>query len=164
MNIEVWKPIVGTNFKHFVSSEGEVSNWGGKGKRHYLKQKIDRAGYLTVSLKVDGSRKTKFVHRLVAKAFRHKPKNKEYVNHIDGVKTNNLMENLEWVTHSENMQHAYKTGLCKKTGCKVVDICSGKTYATIKEAADDLGLKYPTCRNYLSGNIKKNKTCLQYAA
>lgn len=129
-----------------------------------LATRINNDGYVEVRLSKEGNTKTNFVHILLANAFIPNPKIKAEVNHINGIKTDNRIENLEWVTRSENMRHAYKHGLCKNATAKVIDICTGKEYASIKEAAENLGIKYSTCRNYLSGNIKSNKTCLQYVA
>jgi len=68
-------------------------------------------GYLKIGLNVDLKRKCFFVHRLVAEAFIPNPDNKPEINHKDGNKKNNNVSNLEWVTHSENLQHAVTTGL-----------------------------------------------------
>ena len=67
--------------------------------------------YPQVSLQVDGTEKRFNVHRIVAELFVPNPDNKPIVNHIDGNKKNNHASNLEWVTYSENIKHAYSTGL-----------------------------------------------------
>jgi hypothetical protein len=72
-----------------------------------LKGFIQNTGYLTVVL----DNKKYSIHRLVAEAFIPKAKNKDYVNHKDGNKLNNNLDNLEWCTLKENIQHAFKTGL-----------------------------------------------------
>jgi hypothetical protein len=69
------------------------------------------AGYLGIQVKLDGSRKDLYVHRLVAEAFVPRLPHRTEVNHKDGDKQNNCASNLEWTTHSENHQHAAKTGL-----------------------------------------------------
>ena len=68
-------------------------------------------GYKKVELVKNGKKKSYKVHRLVAMAFIDNPENKPQVNHIDGNKINNHVDNLEWVTSSENCIHAYNTGL-----------------------------------------------------
>jgi hypothetical protein len=101
---------------YFVDMEGRIYS-----KRKFnvlteLKQyKTGHKGYVKVRI----NRKDQFVHRLVAIAYLENLENKETVNHIDGNKENNHVNNLEWCTRSENLQHAYDTGLHKPyTGIK----------------------------------------------
>jgi hypothetical protein len=68
-------------------------------------------GYALFSLSKNGKTKTIMAHRLVAQAFLPNPKNKKTINHINGIKTDNRVDNLEWNTHSENITHAFRTGL-----------------------------------------------------
>lgn len=68
-------------------------------------------GYSAVSISMDGKKMTLYMHRLLAGLFIKKPFGKNEINHIDGNKGNNSLENLEWCTHQENMEHAAKTGL-----------------------------------------------------
>ena len=75
---------------------------------------LKRTGnYRGVSLFLDGTNRRFYVHRLVAQAFIPNPSNLPEVNHKDGNKLNNCVSNLEWVTRSDNAQHAWKTGLLK---------------------------------------------------
>ena len=98
---------------YFVSNMGNLSHVVGKGKvRRRLKSWVGVHGYSQTLLTTPSSQKVnKRVHRLVAEAFIPNPSGKEHVNHIDGVKTNNLVENLEWASASENQLHAFQTGL-----------------------------------------------------
>lgn len=91
----------------------QISNLGNvKGKKCILKQFVNQRGYFAVSLSKEDKRTSYRVHRLVANAFIPNPDNKPQVNHIDGDKSNNKAENLEWLTQSENMKHAFRIGLC----------------------------------------------------
>ena len=102
-----WRRIKGYE-NYLVSNQGRVFNFKFK---KFLKPAKDRGGYLYVGLYKNGVRKHHKIHRLVANAFILNPENKRTVNHIDGVKTNNFVDNLEWNTQSENNQHAMDTGL-----------------------------------------------------
>lgn len=107
-DIEVWAKIEGyPNYE--VSSFGNVRRRG-----RILKPKNRR--YLQVHLSLKGVCKGHSIHRLVAEAFIPNPDNKPQVNHIDGNKHNNHVSNLEWVSPSENIQHAIKNGLIKING------------------------------------------------
>ena len=73
---------------------------------------IKKSGYVEVCLKdTDGSAKTRSLHRLIASAFCARDEGQNEVNHINGVKSDNRAENLEWVTRNDNLRHAYETGL-----------------------------------------------------
>lgn len=133
----------------------------------------DKIGYTIVGLNKHNKYKLKKVHRLVAEAFIPNPENKSDVNHIDGDKSNNIVSNLEWVTRSENMKHAYDTGLSKpywtgKRGSnsatgrsvKQIDIKTGKIiniYGSMEEAARELHIASPS--NIRGCIIGRQKSC-----
>lgn len=79
-----------------------------------LKLCSNRDGYLYVCFHINGKRKSPYVHRLIAMTFIDNPDNKPQVNHINGIKTDNSVDNLEWNTIKENSNHAHKNGLHKK--------------------------------------------------
>ena len=127
-----------------------------------IKSRIDRAGYNTVRLNLNGQTHTRYIHRLVAKAFVPNQMNKPLINHRNGVKLDNRPKNLEWVTHAENIQHAHNLRLIPRPSeRKVIDTCTNKVYPSIKEASKQTGLSYPTVKGYLKGT-RRNKTCLKY--
>ena len=97
-----------------IKSIDRVDNLGRIRKGRIIKPSKCSNGYLFFSVFKNGKREIKRVHVCVANAFIKKNKNKIYVNHIDGLKTNNDVKNLEWVTPSQNQIHAYKIGLKKQ--------------------------------------------------
>jgi len=117
---EVWKPVKGFEDSYEISSLGNIRSCTRlirattrpcllKGQA--LKPKLDKYGYLHIGLYRYQKGKWFTLHRLVAIAFILNPKNKPCVNHINGIKTDNRVENLEWCTVLENNQHATITGL-----------------------------------------------------
>lgn len=157
-----WKYIPGYNKRYLFNKIGIVFSCLPNGKSKSLKSRVDRAGYETVRLFKNGKTKTYYLHRLIAQLFIPNECNKTHVNHKNGKKINNWYENLEWVTHSENVQHGYDTGLNNTTRSKIIDKCTGKIYNSISHAARELNINYSTCRAYLNQVIKSNKTCLEY--
>jgi len=111
---EFYTDIKGYEGIYQVSNEGNVRRVYKNGKTKVLKPYTAGNGYLVVGLSADGIRSQQYVHRLVLGAFLANPKGKATVNHENGDKTCNKLENLVWMTHSENMQHAYDSGLRKK--------------------------------------------------
>jgi hypothetical protein len=120
---EEWKVLPQTNNLYMVSNLGRVRTvervcFRSNGRRHTIKEKvlkpaIDGNGYQRVGLSVDEKLVTFKVHRLVASVFCENINNLNEVNHKDGNKLNNNKENLEWVTRSENVLHAFRSGLAK---------------------------------------------------
>lgn len=106
----VWKDVKDYEVEYQVSNFGHVYSIK---REKYIKAYMDKDGYLIVGLCKDSKQKIYKVHRLVAKAFIPNPENKQQVNHIDGDKTNNRVENLEWVTCQENIIHCHEAGLWK---------------------------------------------------
>lgn len=114
---EEWRDVVGANGipkgEYRVSSLGRVMSLKG-GKVKILNLTYDGKGYAYVGIHKDGAQKKIHVHVLVATAFIPNLENKREVNHKNGNKSDNRVENLEWATSSENRQHALKTGLMKR--------------------------------------------------
>lgn len=121
---EIWKDIPNYEGMYQISNFGNVrsldrviyANKGNPKRNMFSKGKIlinhvSNTGYYRAKLCKNQKRKMFFVHRLVAEAFIPNPENKPQVNHIDGNRLNNHVENLEWATMSENVLHAYNTGL-----------------------------------------------------
>jgi len=110
---EIWKDVAGYEGLYQVSNLGKVKslNYNHTGKPKIMSFKHGTTDYLFVSLSKHKRVKNKYIHVMVAEAFVPNKNGLPCVNHIDGDKTNNRVENLEWVTYSQNTRHAIKIGL-----------------------------------------------------
>nr|DAG76872.1 MAG TPA: homing endonuclease [Caudoviricetes sp.] len=136
---EIWKPLVGYETEYLISSYGRLKSIK-HGKSIILKPHINtRNGYVYYLVSKNGKSKNSRAHRLVALTFIPTSNTKLQVNHKDGNKTNNRADNLEWCTQSENMIHAYKMGLEKPRGLKVIRLDDGKIFETATEAVLAVG-------------------------
>jgi len=96
-----------------ITEKGVIINQNtGHNKSWY----VGSTGYYMVTLSKNNKQNPKRVHRLIAEMYIPNPYNKPHVNHKNGIKTDNSLSNLEWVTHDENMKHAFRTGLANNTG------------------------------------------------
>lgn len=102
--MEKWEPIKGYSGSYSVSSKGRI--WSHLSKK-FLAKNVGTHGYIRVNLRKDSKTKQVLVHRIVAEAFLDNNKGFPQVNHKDGEKTNNNLNNLEWCTEQSNTNHAY---------------------------------------------------------
>lgn len=158
---------------YMVSSFGNIKSYK-YGRETIRKHGKDRDGYSIVSLWKNNKGKTFKVHRLVAEAFIPNPFGKPEVNHINGDKSDNRVENLEWCTRSENELHAYKNSLKeaqakgkygsnnpKAKPIKQFDLKGNliKVWGSSIEAANSLGVSRSNICQCLKG---RQKTCRNY--
>ena len=171
--MEIWKDIIGYEGLYQISDLGRlkslekiISNGKGgfrKRKEIIINPKSDR--YTNVSLVNNGLKKQYTMHRLVAISFIPNPENKKEVNHINGVKNDNSVYNLEWCTREENCIHSFNTGLSKpywkcknrsnETKIKISNnqkgrVSNRKGVVLSQETKDKISIK-------LKGNIPWNK-------
>lgn len=130
-----WKPIVGFEERYLVSDSGQV--WSLMRQRA-LKPAIDKYGYEKVGLSDGRKLHTRSVHRLVAQAFIPNPENLPTVNHINEIKTDNRMVNLEWSSIADNDNHGTRNKRMAETKCRlpVEQIFSDGTVVRYKGAKD----------------------------
>ena len=159
--MEIWKSVKDYEGYYEVSNKGRIKSLT---SNKTLSPQNNGVGYLKVELWKDKSGKKKYIHRLVAEAFLPNPLNRTEVNHKDSNPANNTIENLEWVSSSENTKHAVYKGALKAWGNKskaveAINIESGMVlrFATISEAERAIGTRHIT--DVLKG---KRKQCKGY--
>lgn len=116
--MEIWKDIQGYQGLYQISNLGNIKSFPRKysiKNERILKPAKTSKGYYFVYLYKNGKAKMYLLHRLIAESFIPNYNNKPCINHINGIKTDNRIENLEWATYSENTKHSYKIGLEKKS-------------------------------------------------
>ena len=142
---EQWRQ-VRDNYNYEVSNTGRIRRKKSKIDKAI---RVDKDGYQVIHLYLNGNRQCKRVHRVVADAFIDNPLNKPEVNHINGNKLDNRVENLEWNTSLENVRHAWANNLIKpsysmlgkknpnggRKGKPFMIIETGETYDTMASCA-----------------------------
>jgi hypothetical protein len=149
---KIWKTIEGfTSYE--ISNYGEIKtyNWKNKGYERIMKPALDSGGYFRTMLKrdTDGKFCTIKVHRLVCKAFIPNTENKPFVNHINGIRNDNRLINLEWCTPSENVKHSFKIGLSDNRGSK------NPTSKLVESQVQEILDNYEYGRKNKTGTTKK---------
>ena len=131
-----------------ITSCGKVYSYR---RKKFLKTQKQKTGYLMVLLQKDNKIKNCYVHRLVAEAYLPNPNNYSDVNHKNELKTDNRVDNLEWCTHSYNLNYGTRMSHCYKA---VYCVELNKTFNSIKEAAQAFNLSYTNLSSCLNGRLK----------
>lgn len=168
----IWRPVVGYEGLYVVSNDGQVRSLDtyldcGSGAKRLRKgrikpQRANNRGYAMVKLCKDGRSINTLVHRLVAEVFVPNNDNKPQVNHIDGDKTNNCADNLEWVTDNENKAHSSIAVGGTQRPKKAVVVTKKTTgeafhFNGVREAERALYLDHGTVMKVLSGRQKSHR-------
>lgn len=160
---EIWKDIKGFEDWYEISNKGRVKSID---KRIIMKTNLSKSGYERLCLTKNGKSVHKVIHRLVAEAFIPNPNNYAQVNHKNGIKTDNRVENLEWCSASYNVKHAYvnnlksnKKGIYNKLSKPIKQFDKGNNligvYGSIREAERKTGIKNQSIIQNLKGRYKE---------
>jgi hypothetical protein len=172
MTIEIYKDVVGYEGIYQVSNLGNVkrvliSRGVSKKNNNFIKP-CKTNGYYCVRLTRNNVTKHFLVHRLIAIAFINNPNKYPFINHINGIKTDNSIKNLEWCTHSQNIRHAIEIGLKvtakgddNKLSRKIIDTQTGEIYHSTLTLSKILGVNRKTLWAWLS-NKRPNKTIYKW--
>ena len=173
---EIWKDIKDFEGLYQISTYGRIKSLPKQQGRRITKEKImaqrvNRKGYHHACLTRDMKQIYKYAHRLVADAFIPNPLNLPFVNHIDGNKLNNNTENLEWISHRDNILHGWENGLMENVRkapaiqfghkCKLINIKNNETFAfkSYKELSRFLGFNETWLSNSLRQCSDYENTC-----
>lgn len=164
---EIWKDVIDYEDHYQISSKGRIRSKDRcviykNGKTYFYKSKIlklliDEYGYLRVNLNKNNKMQTKNIHRLVATHFIPNPDNLSQINHIDGVKENNTISNLEWCDAYHNLNHSYENNLkqiklTKKDVQRIKEIYESGYYTQ-----REIGEIYNVKKEHINGIINNKK-------
>lgn len=154
---EIWKDVKDYEELYQVSNLGRVKRVT---TGRILKGGKDKYGYLIVNLYKNSVGSIKTIHRLVAEAFIPNPENKPQVNHVDENKTNNSLDNLEWMTAKENTNHGTRNERSGKSQSIPIIATNLKTGESMEfygsnECARQLGLHQASITKVLKGRLKQ---------
>ena len=169
---KLFTPIYGYPHYYEITREGEIKRSlrfkkDSRGRNKYYCEmpiviSVDkRSGYPVVKLtKPKGGCGNQYVHRLVAQTYLLNPLKYKYINHINGIKTDSKVGNLEWCTSSQNYRHAVLNKLCTPFRITpIVDTHTGEYFKSIKEASVAVGIQYHKLQRMISG-VQVNTTHL----
>lgn len=181
-NADKWRDIKGYEGLYQVSNHGKIKSLERYKKNHsklkkvnekILKTATNRYGYCIVVLSKNGISHTYTVHKLVMESFNRSPYENEVINHIDSNKTNNNIENLEYVTQKENIRKAWENGLCENVRKNAMNMVHKNaippravaqkdlngnliaTYVSIREAERKTGITSGEIAQVCKGRYKK---------
>lgn len=171
---EIFKDIIGYEGLYKISNYGNVKSLP---QRYKVKDEIilkpfyNSLGYQIIKLCKNSKTKSWRIHRLIAIHFIPNPSSLPHINHINGIKNDNRIENLEWCDHEHNMRHANRTGLITRRSKQydsirrpVIDTRTQKIYATASDAAKANGINPNTMRASLLRGMKRKPFPFAYVA
>jgi hypothetical protein len=179
MKEEIWRPIKGFEGIYEVSNFGRVKSLdrvvfsGGHPRNRkgtVISTKKDAYGYEIATLRLNGDRFYKKVHRLVGIAFIDNPNNLECINHLNFIRTDNRVENLEWISRGDNMRYSYAAGRYKcikdytekaneARRIPVLDTYTGVYYDSMSDLSNLLGVHRDTLQYRMDKGLKRYLKC-----